>query len=121
MPCAWADQRLAFMLNSGSAGDNVLYEIHVATGSDLAAGKPTFSYQFKFETKVKNDRTILLAGERDGLRIGAALTGGTEFDLGNSPREFADSRIRGHGIVMTTTNGTRALRACAVKRSPRGS
>ena len=61
----------------------------------------------------KNDRTILLAGERDGLRIGAALTGGTEFDLGNSPREFADSRIRGHGIVMTTTNGTRALRACA--------
>ncbi|MDG2213885.1 MAG: 2-phosphosulfolactate phosphatase, partial [Verrucomicrobiota bacterium] len=28
----------------------------------------------------------LLCGERNGLRITAAQTGGTEFDLGNSPR-----------------------------------
>jgi len=55
----------------------------------------------------------LLAGERDGLRIGAALTGGVEFDLGNSPREFSADRVCGKTIVMTTTNGTRALRACA--------
>src|SRR6058998_2075678 len=45
--------------NKYNFDDNVLYEIHVATGTDLAAGKPTFSYQFKFETKFKNDRTIL--------------------------------------------------------------
>lgn len=56
---------------------------------------------------------VLLAGERDGLRIRAALTGGTEFDLGNSPREFSAERVRGRTIVMTTTNGTRALRAAA--------
>ena len=56
---------------------------------------------------------VLLAGERDGLRIGADLTGGVEFDLGNSPREFVPDRVRGRTIVMTTTNGTRALRACA--------
>jgi len=56
---------------------------------------------------------VLLAGERDGLRIGAALTGGVEFDLGNSPREFTSSRVAGKTIVATTTNGTRALRACA--------
>src|SRR6185437_5993383 len=31
---------------------------------------------------------VLLAGEREGVRIDAALTGGTDFDLGNSPREF---------------------------------
>ena len=31
---------------------------------------------------------VLLAGERDGVRIRAALTGGPDFDLGNSPREF---------------------------------
>jgi 2-phosphosulfolactate phosphatase len=55
----------------------------------------------------------LLAGERDGLRIGAALTGGVEFDLGNSPREFTPARVAGKTIVATTTNGTRALRACA--------
>src|SRR5438105_57373 len=61
----------------------------------------------------KKDRTILLAGEREGLRIRADLTGGIEFDLGNSPREFTGDKVRGRTIVMTTTNGTRALRACA--------
>ncbi|EEF61064.1 2-phosphosulfolactate phosphatase [Pedosphaera parvula] len=55
---------------------------------------------------------VLLAGERDGLRIQANLTGGIDFDLGNSPREFTPERIRGHTIVISTTNGSRALRAC---------
>lgn len=54
----------------------------------------------------------LLAGERDGLRITAAQSGGVEFDLGNSPREYTSERIRGRTIISTTTNGTRALRAC---------
>jgi len=54
----------------------------------------------------------LLAGERDGLRIRAHLTGGVDFDLGNSPREFTRDRVAGREIIMTTTNGTRALEAC---------
>ena len=56
---------------------------------------------------------LLLAGERHGLRISAADTGGMEFDFGNSPREVRPERVAGHEIVMTTTNGTRALQACA--------
>lgn len=56
---------------------------------------------------------VLLAGERKGVRIRGDLTGGTDFDLGNSPREYTPARVRGKTIVMTTTNGTRALRACA--------
>lgn len=56
---------------------------------------------------------FLLAGERDGLRIRAAQTGGIDFDLGNSPREFTPEEVRGKTILMTTTNGTRALQACA--------
>jgi 2-phosphosulfolactate phosphatase len=59
---------------------------------------------------------VLLAGERDGLRIPAALTGSIDFDLGNSPREFAPQIVRGKTIVITTTNGTRALRACTSAR-----
>jgi 2-phosphosulfolactate phosphatase len=55
---------------------------------------------------------VLLAGERNGVRITAALTGGVEFDLGNSPREYTAEKVQGKTIVMTTTNGTRALRAC---------
>lgn len=60
----------------------------------------------------KNHPQALLAGERFGLRIGADQTGGVEFDLGNSPREFTRERVSGKTIIMTTTNGTRALNAC---------
>ena len=56
---------------------------------------------------------VLLAGERDGWRIHAGLAGGVEFDLGNSPREFTADKINGRTIVLSTTNGSRALRACA--------
>jgi 2-phosphosulfolactate phosphatase len=64
----------------------------------------------------EQEPSILLAGERDGVRIRAGLTGGVDFDLGNSPREFTPARVREKTIVMTTTNGTRALRACAGAR-----
>ena len=56
---------------------------------------------------------VLLAGERDGLRIKNADDRGTDFDLGNSPREYLRHQVAGRDIVTTTTNGTRALRACA--------
>jgi len=56
---------------------------------------------------------VLLAGERQGVRIQAD---GVTFDLGNSPREFTPDAVGGRQIVMTTTNGTRALRACAHAR-----
>jgi 2-phosphosulfolactate phosphatase len=56
---------------------------------------------------------VLLAGERDGVRIRASLANGMDFDLGNSPREFTKENVSGRTIVMTTTNGTRALRSCA--------
>src|SRR2546427_772588 len=38
---------------------NVLYQIHVALGRDVAAGRPTLSYEFQFKTSYKNKDTIL--------------------------------------------------------------
>jgi 2-phosphosulfolactate phosphatase len=55
---------------------------------------------------------VLLAGERHGLRIHAEQAGGRDFDFGNSPREFTADKVSGRMLVTTTTNGTRALRAC---------
>jgi 2-phosphosulfolactate phosphatase len=49
--------------------------------------------------------SALLAGERQGLPIPG-------FDLGNSPGAFTAAACRGKTLVMTTTNGTRALLAC---------
>src|SRR5882672_9603170 len=37
--------------NKYNFDDSVLYEIHVATGKDLAKGRPTYSYQFQFRTE----------------------------------------------------------------------
>jgi 2-phosphosulfolactate phosphatase len=57
----------------------------------------------------KKPPEVLLGGERNGVRISAD---GIDFDLGNSPREYTPEKVRGKTIVSTTTNGTRALRAC---------
>lgn len=63
--------------------------------------------------KVRTHRPdALLAGERGGLRITRELTGSVDFNLGNSPREFTAEKVRGKTVAMTTTNGTRALKAC---------
>jgi 2-phosphosulfolactate phosphatase len=56
---------------------------------------------------------VLLAGEREGYRITAKLTGSIDFDFGNSPREFTGAEVKDKTLVMTTTNGTRALKAGA--------
>lgn len=44
----------------------------------------------------------ILAGERKGLKPKG-------FELGNSPREFSHERINGKAIILTTTDGTKAL------------
>jgi 2-phosphosulfolactate phosphatase len=48
---------------------------------------------------------VRLAGERDCLPIPG-------FHLGNSPLEMTEPAVRGKTLVMTTTNGTKALLAC---------
>jgi 2-phosphosulfolactate phosphatase len=45
----------------------------------------------------------LLCGERKNEKIDG-------FDLGNSPLEFTEDRVKGKKLIMTTTNGTRAIR-----------
>jgi 2-phosphosulfolactate phosphatase len=54
-------------------------------------------------------KDVLVCGERDTLPIAG-------FDLGNSPLEFERERVEGEIVVMTTTNGTRALLAGAAGR-----
>ena len=48
---------------------------------------------------------VLLAGESNCVRIPG-------FQLGNSPLEMRESAVRGKTLVVTTTNGTKALLAC---------
>lgn len=52
---------------------------------------------------------VVLAGERNSVRIDG-------FRLGNSPTEMTPEEVQGKTVVMTTTNGTRALLATAGAR-----
>jgi 2-phosphosulfolactate phosphatase len=45
---------------------------------------------------------VLLGGERGGVQLPG-------FDLGNSPREYTAKLCHGNTLVLTTSNGTRAL------------
>lgn len=57
----------------------------------------TRSKQFERET-------VLLTGERKMLPLRG-------FDLGNSPREFTPEAVAGKTVLLSTTNGTRAILA----------
>ena len=48
--------------------------------------------------------TCLLAGERKSLKIDG-------FDFGNSPFDFSEEKVSGRQIIMTTTNGTVAIKS----------
>ncbi len=48
--------------------------------------------------------SVILGGEREGLPIEG-------FDLGNSPAAYTEAVCRDRTVVMTTTNGTRAILA----------
>ena len=80
-----------------------------ALHNGAAAIIPVSEISEALEIKKKRP-TILTAGERHGVKIRVE---GNEFDFGNSPREFLPDAVNGRTIVSTTTNGTRALRACA--------
>lgn len=61
--------------------------------------------------EIKKKRSeVLTGGERNGIKI---TVEGKVFDFGNSPREYTPEKTKAQTIVSTTTNGTRALRACA--------
>ena len=68
----------------------------VARAFEIAAGFPK--------------QNVLLCGERNGLKIEG-------FDLGNSPLEYSNTMVENRILVLTTSNGTRAIQhACMAER-----
>ncbi len=45
--------------NAYNFDDNVRYQLHIALGNDLAAGKDSISYTFSFDTRYQKQTTIL--------------------------------------------------------------
>lgn len=51
----------------------------------------------------KDRNRYLLGGERGGLKI-------DKFDFSNSPLDYIEDIVKGKSLIMTTTNGTRAIK-----------
>jgi 2-phosphosulfolactate phosphatase len=54
----------------------------------------------------RNNNEGLVCGEKDAVKI-------QEFHLGNSPLEFTPEKVGGKKLVLLTSNGTHAIRACS--------
>lgn len=51
----------------------------------------------------KDKNKYLLGGERGGIKI-------DKFDFSNSPLDYTKDIVKGKSLIMTTTNGTRAIK-----------
>ncbi|HUC90867.1 MAG TPA: 2-phosphosulfolactate phosphatase [Paenibacillus sp.] len=64
------------------------------------------SVETVMEAKAMHRTGDLLGGERFGRKIAG-------FDLGNSPEEYVSGCVYGRRVILTTTNGTRAIHKAA--------
>ena len=85
--------------------ENVLYEIHVATGTDLAAGRSTLSYQFQFDSVYKNRDTILQTYLGSIESIDGASQNFTQTYTVRRVDQFGTTSLLGTGIVPPNNQG----------------
>jgi hypothetical protein len=92
--------------NKFNFDDEVLYAIHVATGKDLAAGRATYSYEFRFNTKFKNQRTILQSYTNVVKDVNDRAQNLTQFySVTKVDNKTGDRTYLGNGVVPPNNQG----------------
>jgi hypothetical protein len=92
--------------NKFNFDDDVLYAIHVATGKDVAAGRPTYSYEFRFKTRFKNQKTILQSYLNVVKNVDDAAQNLTQFYSVTKVDHKSGSRTPlGDGVVPPNNQG----------------
>src|SRR5215467_13865268 len=85
---------------------NVLYQIHVALGNDVAVGRPTISYQFRFNTSFKNRNTILQSYLGVIQHVGDASQNLTQtYTVRKLDHRTGERILLGTGIVPPNNQG----------------
>ena len=91
----------------------VVIDILRATTTMVAAfengAKSVVSVEHLEDALLYREQGYLIAGERNGLKVDG-------FDMGNSPQEFTKNVVEGQNIVLSTTNGTKAINACSAAK-----
>ena len=95
--------------NKYNFDDNVLYEIHLALGSDYTVCNADLSYQFQFTTDYKNTRTILQSYLGVIGDVGDASQNLTQTyavtKVNHRPHVPHPVTLLGHGIVPPNNQG----------------
>lgn len=91
---------------SSSSGIAVIIDVLRATSTIVTAlcnGAPfVLPVRTLSQARSLRKETVVLGGERGGVKP-------ADFDLGNSPLEYTRSALDGRGVILSTTNGTRAI------------
>jgi hypothetical protein len=95
--------------NAYNFDPNVLYQIHVSLGKDVAEGKPSVSYEFRFKTAYKNSSTILQSYLGVVQNVGDAAQNLTQTytvtKVDHRPRAKHPTIVLGTGIVPPNNQG----------------
>ena len=92
--------------NKYNFDDNVLYQIHVSTGADVAAGRPTISYEFQFKTNFKEKNTILQSYLGVVQNVGDAAQNITQtYKVTKVNHRTGEYKTLGSGIVPPNNQG----------------
>ena len=89
------------------ASSTIITALHNGAERVVPCGTPEEAMRVRSEAA---PGTVLLGGERGGVRIAG-------FDLGNSPSDYGPETVAGRTVAFTTTNGTKALLAAASART----
>ena len=102
-PCSVSDETLDGSLTIVIDVLRATSTITTALSAGAAAIQPVATKQeVEFQTAQVEGSGYLRAGERNGEKIEG-------YDLGNSPLDYTNQTVEGQTIILTTTNGTRAL------------
>jgi 2-phosphosulfolactate phosphatase len=93
--------RTAFVIDILRATTTICAALHHGARAVIPVGSTEDALRLA-QTLASDD--VLLAGEQDCARIPG-------FQLGNSPREMSEGAVRGRTLIVSTTNGTKALLA----------
>ncbi|MBU5592175.1 2-phosphosulfolactate phosphatase family protein [Clostridium sp. MSJ-4] len=67
---------------------------------------PVLTVEEAFDISKEDRRSYILGGERRALKIDG-------FDFSNSPLEYTKELVEGKTVILTTSNGTRAIKGCS--------
>ena len=92
--------------NKYNFDDNVHYSIHVCVGTDLAAGRATYTYQFNFRSSYQNTGTILQNYTGVVQNVGDANQNYIQTYDVHRITEATGAKVKlGHGIVPPNNQG----------------